>query len=70
MNFVEFYDAYWRGKNDQVDRQRLGLLARHVAVGERVLQVDCGPGWLPEMLLGRGAQVIDQDIAMKGGCQR
>lgn len=63
MNFTRFYDAYWQDKGDKVDRQRLELLARHVAAGEAVLQVDCGPGWLPEMLIGRGAQVIATDLS-------
>jgi len=63
MDFVRFYDAYWRDKGDKVDRRRLELLAQHVAAGERVLQVDCGPGWLPEMLIARGAQVIATDLS-------
>lgn len=63
MDFAAFYDAYWREKGDQVDRQRLALLARHIQPGERVLQVDCGPGWLPEMMQARGAQVIATDLS-------
>jgi len=63
MDFVSFYDAYWRDKGDRVDRNRLELLARHIRPGERVLQVDCGPGWLPEMMIARGAQVVATDLS-------
>jgi|YNPNPStandDraft_1061719.scaffolds.fasta_scaffold12632_2 methionine biosynthesis protein MetW len=63
MDFARFYDAYWSAKGDKVDRQRLELLARHVRPGERVLQVDCGPGWLPEMLQARGARVVATDLS-------
>lgn len=64
MDFVAFYDAYWQRKTENdVDRARLEQLARHVAAGERVLQVDCGPGWLPQMLQARGARVIATDLS-------
>lgn len=64
MDFAAFYDAYWQRKaDDEVDRARLEQLARHVVAGERVLQVDCGPGWLPQMLQERGAQVIATDLS-------
>jgi len=64
MDFAAYYDAYWLQKpDDQVDYARLELLARHVAAGERVLQVDCGPGWLPQMLQQRGAHVIATDLS-------
>ncbi len=46
MDFAAYYDAYWREKGDTFDRRRLALLARYVRSGERVLQVDCGPGVL------------------------
>lgn len=63
MNFAAFYDDYWQAKGNRVDRQRLELLARHVKPGERVLQVDCGPGWLPAMLQERGAHVVATDLS-------
>ena len=63
MDFARFYDTYWEGKGDRVDRQRLELLAQCVAPGESVLQVDCGPGWLPEMLQARGVQVVATDLS-------
>jgi len=63
MDFVGYYDRYWADKGDRVDRQRLALLAAHVAAGERVLQVDGGPGWLAEMLQARGAQVRMTDLS-------
>lgn len=63
MDFVRYYDAYWLDKGDKVDRQRLTLLARHVAAGERVLQVDGGPGWLAEMMQAQGARVMMTDLS-------
>ena len=63
MDFVRYYDAYWQDKGDKVDRQRLDLLAQRVAAGERVLQVDGGPGWLAEMMQARGAQVTMTDLS-------
>ncbi|MCX6031091.1 MAG: class I SAM-dependent methyltransferase [Chloroflexi bacterium] len=64
MDFVRYYDAYWQAKpDDEVDRNRLELLAQHVGAGERVLQVDCGPGWLPAMMQGRGAAVVATDLS-------
>ena len=63
MDFVRYYDAYWAEKGDKVDRQRLALLARHVLAGEKVLQVDGGPGWLAEMMQARGARVTLTDLS-------
>ena len=63
MDFIRFYDAYWAQKGDQVDRRRLGLLAQHVRPGERVLQVDGGPGWLAEMIAAAGASVTMTDLS-------
>jgi methionine biosynthesis protein MetW len=34
-----------------------------VQAGEHVLQVDCGPGWLPEMIQQRGAHVVATDLS-------
>jgi methionine biosynthesis protein MetW len=67
MDFVAYYDRYWESKTarnpDNVDRARLALLAVHVSAGERVLQVDGGPGWLAEMMGDRGAQVVMTDLS-------
>lgn len=63
MDFVNYYDHYWTEKGDRVDRQRLELLAGRVHAGERVLQVDGGPGWLAEMLQARGAHVTMTDLS-------
>ncbi len=63
MDFVRFYDAYWEDKGEKVDRGRLELLACHVHSGDRALQVDCGPGWLPEMLQSRGVTVEATDLS-------
>ena len=63
MDFVRYYDAYWQNKGNRVDRRRLELLARHIDAGERVLQVDGGPGWLAEMMQARGARVTLTDLS-------
>ena len=54
---------YWQDKGDRVDRGRLELLARFVQEGDQVLQVDCGPGWLPEILRERGIAVEATDLS-------
>jgi methionine biosynthesis protein MetW len=63
LDFVAYYDAYWQAKDESVDHQRLDLLAAHVRAGERVLQVDCGPGWLAEKMSACGASVIATDLS-------
>ena len=63
MDFVAYYDAYWQAKDESVDHQRLGLLAAYARAGDRVLQVDCGPGWLAEKMTARGASVIATDLS-------
>lgn len=73
MDFVSYYDAYWEAKGEKVDRNRLGLLARHVQAGQQVLQVDGGPGWLAEILQDRGARVVMTDlsnVAVARACAR
>jgi methionine biosynthesis protein MetW len=66
MDFVKYYDAYWLAKGDadtKVDQSRLALLAGYPQPGERVLQVDGGPGWLARMMLDRGARVTMTDLS-------
>jgi methionine biosynthesis protein MetW len=64
MDFVKYYDAYWQGKrDDQVDKNRLKLLAARVQAGESVLQVDGGPGWLAQMMCKAGARVVMTDLS-------
>lgn len=64
MNLVEFYDAYWRQADDTFDMKRLDLIARRVRSGEKVLEVDCGPGVLAKMMQERGAQVTGTDLSI------
>ncbi len=64
MNLVEFYDAYWRQADDTFDMKRLDLIARRVGSGEKVLEVDCGPGVLAKMMQERGAQVTGTDLSI------
>jgi methionine biosynthesis protein MetW len=64
MNLVDFYDAYWRQADDTFDLERLDLIARRVGPGERVLEVDCGPGVLAKMMRERGAEVTGTDLSI------
>ncbi len=63
MNFAAFYDAYWQQQGDTFDRRRQARLARHVHPGDRVLQVDCGPGVLAAQLMAQGASVVGTDLS-------
>ncbi len=63
MDLVAYYDAYWRQADDTFDLERLDLLANRVQAGERVLEVDCGPGVLASRMRERGAQVEATDLS-------
>lgn len=63
MNLADFYDAYWLRTDDTFDLDRLGLIASRVSAGERVLEVDCGPGVLARMMVERGAAVEATDLS-------
>lgn len=63
MDLVAFYDDYWRQADDTFDHQRLDLLASRVQAGERVLEVDCGPGVLAAKMQDRGALVQATEIS-------
>lgn len=63
MDLVAYYDAYWRQADDTFDMERLGLLARLVSPGEQVLEVDCGPGVLANLMRERGAVVQGTDLS-------
>jgi len=63
MDLVAFYDDYWRQADDTFDPERLELLASRVQPGERVLEVDCGPGVLASEMRERGAEVQATEIS-------
>ena len=63
MDFEAFYDSYWRQQGDTFDQRRQSLLVRYVQPGDRVLQVDCGPGVLAARLAELGAQVVGTDLS-------
>ncbi|MGQ9585489.1 MAG: methyltransferase domain-containing protein [Anaerolineae bacterium] len=63
MDLVSFYDDYWRQADDTFDHERLDLLASRVRRGERVLEVDCGPGVLASKMRERGAEVQATEIS-------
>ncbi len=63
MDFEAFYDAYWQQQGDQFDPRRQSLLTRYVRSGDRVLQVDCGPGVLAARMIALGAHVVGTDLS-------
>lgn len=63
MDLVAYYDAYWSQADDTFDMERLDLLASRVGPGERVLEVDCGPGVLAARMRERGADVTATDLS-------
>ena len=63
LDFQAFYDGYWQQQGDRFDHRRQGLLVRHVFPGNRVLQVDCGPGVLAARLAQLGAHVVGTDLS-------
>lgn len=63
MNLAEYYDDYWRKIGETFDLARLALIADRITPGENVLEVDCGPGVLAEMMRERGAHVTGTDMS-------
>ena len=63
MDLAAYYDAYWRQADDTFDHERLALLAKHVRVGDKVLEVDCGPGVLAVKMGECGADVVATDLS-------
>ena len=63
MNFVSYYDDYWRQADDTFDMERLALLSKHVQAEENVLEVDCGPGVLAAQMRDKGANVTATDLS-------
>ncbi len=63
MDLVAWYEVYWAAKDDSVDHGRLDLMLRHIQPGQRVFQLDGGPGMLAQrMVYERGAQVVMTDL--------
>lgn len=63
MDFEAFYDTYWQQQGDTFDRHRQAKMVCHVRAGDRVLQVDCGPGVLAARLVAGGALVVGTDLS-------
>lgn len=63
MDFEAFYDAYWQQQGDTFDQRRQARLVRHIRPGDRLLQVDCGPGVLAARLAELGCQVTGTDLS-------
>jgi methionine biosynthesis protein MetW len=63
VDFEAFYDAYWRQQGDRFDQRRQSLLTRYIQPGDRVLQVDCGPGVLAARMDQLGAHVTGADLS-------
>ncbi|MCO6453227.1 MAG: class I SAM-dependent methyltransferase [Caldilineales bacterium] len=63
VDLVEWYESYWSDKDDNVDHSRLDLMLPYIQPGQRVFQLDGGPGMLAErMMKERGAEVIMTDL--------
>ncbi len=63
MDLVAWYEAYWAAKDDKVDHSRLDLMLPYVQPGQRVFQLDGGPGMLAErMVKERKAEVVMTDL--------
>lgn len=63
MDLVAWYEAYWSGKDDSVDHSRLDLMLPYIQPGQRVFQLDGGPGMFAErMVKERGAEVVITDL--------
>lgn len=63
MDLVAYYDAYWSQADDTFDHERLALLSSRVRAGEKVLEVDCGPGVLAKKMKDNGADVTATDLS-------
>jgi len=63
MDLVAYYDAYWSQADDTFDHERLALLSDRVQAGEKVLEVDCGPGVLAKKMKDKGADVMATDLS-------
>ncbi|MEA3336211.1 MAG: methionine biosynthesis protein MetW [Chloroflexota bacterium] len=63
MDFEAFYDDYWQHQGDTFDKRRQRLLLEHIGAGDRVLQVDCGPGVLAARMVQMGADVEGTDLS-------
>jgi methionine biosynthesis protein MetW len=63
MDLVAYYDAYWSQADDTFDHERLALLSDRVQAGEKVLEVDCGPGVLAKKMQDKGADVMATDLS-------
>ncbi len=63
MDLVAWYEAYWAAKDDTVDHSRLDLMLPYIQPGQRVFQLDGGPGMLAERIVKeRGAEVVMTDL--------
>ncbi|NUQ36919.1 MAG: class I SAM-dependent methyltransferase [Caldilineales bacterium] len=64
MNLIAWYEAYWAAKDDSVDHERLDLMLPHIQPGQRLFQLDGGPGMLAARIVQeRGATVVMTDLS-------
>lgn len=66
MDLVAWYETYWAAKDDNVDHSRLDLMLPYIQPGQRVFQLDGGPGMLAARIAReRGAQVVMTDLTQQ-----
>ncbi len=66
MDLVAWYETYWSAKDDNVDQSRLDLMLPYIQPGQRVFQLDGGPGMLAARIAReRGAQVVMTDLTQQ-----
>jgi len=63
MDLVAYYNAYWSQADDTFDHDRLALLVKHIRPGDRVFELDCGPGVLAAKMRDNGAHVTATDLS-------
>jgi len=63
----DYYEELWQNLPDPLDPPdralRVDFMRRHVAAGDRVLDLGCGDGWLCAELAAAGAQPLGVEIA-------
>jgi len=63
MNLEKYYDDYWSVKDEGLDPERIAYVVSKVRVGDRVLDIGCGPGKMTQAVQEKEAQVTGVDFS-------